>query len=101
MAQEREKVVVGVERPSLTSEDENSLSRLSRNPSLDSTAVLLAANPNPAGSLATPSPSRSGLSQPSPTVNTREAMGVMQKLWSKPLGVEDQEPAPIIYTDPS
>ena len=95
MSQQKEKV----ERPSLSSEEETSLSRLSRNPSLDSTAALLAANPNPSGCLATPSPSRSGITQPSPTINTREALDVMQKLWSKPIGEEDREPAPIVYSD--
>ena len=103
MSQERPTVpsAVTVTGPSPPSNEaaENSLGRLSRNPSLDSTAALLAANP--AGSVATPSPSRPGLSQPSPTINTREAMDVMQKLWSKPIGEEENQSAPFVYCDPS
>ena len=38
---------------------------------------------------------------PSPTINTKEAMDVMQKLWSKPIGEEDKEPEPIVYCDPN
>jgi len=61
---------------------------LSRQPSLDSTAALMAANPSGRGSsaVATPSPHHSrgpALTQPSPTLNTKEAMAVMQQLWGE------------------
>merc|ERR550519_365521 len=86
---------------------------LSRQPSLDSTAALMAANPTGARSkfVTTPSPhSMKGIitvTNPSPTVNTKEAMAVMQQLWSNPVGVDDADPQPLpqpkstfqIYTD--
>merc|ERR1719376_1498490 len=88
---------------------------LNRQPSLDSTAALISANPTGARSKCGTTPSPHGLkgqiplTQPSPTVNTKEAMAVMQQLWSKPVGEEDTEPQPLsnlrkstpfeIYTD--
>ena len=60
---------------------------ISRQPSLDTTANLLAANPcggarnRSVNSTATPTPHGSRhqiLSQPSPTMNTKEAMAAMQ-----------------------
>jgi len=89
---------------------------LNRQPSLDSTAALISANPTGARSKSSATPSPHGmkgqtpLTQPSPTVNTKEAMAVMQQLWSKPVGEEDTEPQPLsnmrksaapfqIYTD--
>ena len=74
---------------------------MSRQPSLDTTANLLNANPlglrnRSVSSVATPSPhAHRILSQPSPTLNTKEAMAAMQELWSKPVGEEDVEPSPL------
>ena len=101
-SQEKERLPGAVTRPGLScEEEEGSCPSLSRAASLDSTAVLL--NANPTGSLATPSPlaCRGGLARPSPTINTREAMDVMQQLWSKPIGEEDQPPVPLVYTEPA
>merc|ERR1719270_1954711 len=78
----------------------------SRQPSLDTTANLLAANPSTGRNISsqstiitTPSPHHSlnkMSSQPSPTVNTKEAMAAMQALWSKPVGEEtEQDPQPL------
>merc|ERR1719189_1559693 len=88
---------------------------LNRQPSLDSTAALISANPTGARAKCSTTPSPHGLkgqtplTHPSPTVNTKEAMAVMQQLWSKPVGEEDTEPQPLsnlrksapfqIYTD--
>merc|ERR1719312_461292 len=103
-----------VTRPSLSEPPEPvSVPAFSRQPSLDTTANLLAANPLGGGGgglqtrnksstvtpTATPSPhalKNSVLSQPSPTVNTKEAMAAMVNLWSKPVGDEvDQDPQPL------
>ena len=102
-----------VTRPSLSEPQPEpaSIPAVSRQPSLDTTANLLAANPLGGGGLqtrnksitvtptATPSPhalKNSVLSQPSPTVNTKEAMAAMVNLWSKPVGDEvDQDPQPL------
>jgi len=90
---------------------------LTRQPSLDSTAALISANPTGARSKFdnTPSPAhiakgQAVMSHPSPTVNTKEAMAVMQQLWCKQVGDEDSDPQPLpqeikkstpfqIYTD--
>merc|ERR1719357_1306563 len=75
----------------------NSFPSFSRQPSLDTTAALLSANPTGAKNKVRSTPSPHGLkgqapvAQPSPTVNTREAMAVMQQLWSKPVGDEEQD----------
>jgi len=107
---------------STTRSQDNSLASaypsISRQPSLDSTAALIAANPTGAKAKCSTTPSPHGLkgqtplTHPSPTVNTKEAMAVMQQLWSKPVGEEDMEPQPLpaqvpksapfqIYTDSS
>merc|ERR1719450_863453 len=77
----------------------------SRQPSLDTTANLLSANPSTGKNISsmstiitTPSPHHSLTkmsSQPSPTVNTKEAMAAMQALWSKPVGEDEQDPQPL------
>merc|ERR1719369_801139 len=68
----------------------NSLHSLTRKNSLDDTAALIAANPSGSRSrpLTTPSPHgmKAPFAAPSPTVNTKEAMAMMQQLWSKPVG---------------
>ena len=122
---------VMVTRPSLSDQSEVSTRRIdqsepssvpsiSRQPSLDTTANLLAANPLGGGCqsrnrsitsnssvtpAATPSPhglKNSVLSQPSPTVNTKEAMAAMVTLWSKPVGGEvDQDPQPLQDSGPA
>ena len=93
---ELQRLLMEKNREAERQEQESSLPALSRGPSLDSTAMLLAANPRPG--LSSPSPL---LSQPSPTVNTKEAMDVMQQLWSKPIGEDSAPaPAPTIYCDP-
>jgi len=105
-------------RSQLTRSQDNSLansySSLTRQPSLDSTAALISANPTGArAKFTTPSPhsikGQTPITHPSPTVNTKEAMAVMQQLWSKPVGEEESEPQPLsqqpkstpfqIYTD--
>merc|ERR1719318_1707498 len=79
----------------------NSYPSLTRQPSLDSTAALISANPTGARAKfgTTPSPhgmkGQTPITHPSPTVNTKEAMAVMQQLWSKPVGEEDTEPQPL------
>eukprot|EP00090_Calanus_glacialis_P045458 TRINITY_DN8444_c0_g1_i3.p1 TRINITY_DN8444_c0_g1~~TRINITY_DN8444_c0_g1_i3.p1 ORF type:complete len:1504 (-),score=632.87 TRINITY_DN8444_c0_g1_i3:217-4728(-) len=79
----------------------NSYPSLTRQPSLDSTAALISANPTGARNKfgTTPSPhgmkGQTPITHPSPTVNTKEAMAVMQQLWSKPVGEEDTEPQPL------
>ena len=98
-----------VTRPSLSEQPQEPVPGLSRQVSLDTTANLLAANPlgggrnkssnNTVTPTATPSPHalrNSVLSQPSPTLNTKEAMAAMVNLWSKPVGEEvDQDPQPL------
>eukprot|EP00092_Neocalanus_flemingeri_P017494 GFUD01018923.1.p1 GENE.GFUD01018923.1~~GFUD01018923.1.p1 ORF type:complete len:1477 (+),score=489.36 GFUD01018923.1:88-4518(+) len=102
-------------RSQQTRSQDNSLATsypsLTRQPSLDSTAALISANPTGARSKfgTTPSPhgikGQTPITHPSPTVNTKEAMAVMQQLWSKPVGEEDSEPEPLqnfqIFTDSS
>jgi len=79
----------------------NSYPSLTRQASLDSTAALISANPTGARTKlgTTPSPhgmkGQTPITHPSPTVNTKEAMAVMQQLWSKPVGEEDREPQPL------
>jgi len=81
------------------SNDSSSIHSLSRKNSagnsLDDTAALMSANPLGSRSRSfgrsakTPSPHGNKgpvMSGPSPTVNTKEAMAMMQQLWSKPVG---------------
>merc|ERR1719341_755925 len=85
----------------------NSYPSLTRQPSLDSTAALISANPTGARAKfgTTPSPhgmkGQTPITHPSPTVNTKEAMAVMQQLWSKPVGEEDTEPQPLPHVPSS
>jgi len=102
---------VMVTRPSTDSlSDDVFPPSISRQASLDTTANLLAANPcgvsknRSVNSTTTPSPHGSRhqvLSQPSPTMNTKEAMAAMQALWSKPVGDDDQDPQPLQESGPS
>ena len=98
---------IAVTRPSVSEAEVEAAAAppaVSRQPSLDTTATLLAANPlggnrSLGSTAATPSPHGAKLtrelSQPSPTMNTREAMAAMAGLWSKPVGddvFEDPQP---------
>merc|ERR1719458_2462153 len=77
----------------------SSSTSLQRKHSMDDTALLMAANPTGARNRShgrTPSPHGSKApcwSQPSPTVNTKEAMAEMQQMWCNASVVPDP-PAP-------
>ena len=111
--QQQQVPTVAVTRPSLASDSGTPTSRDTsrKGSSMDDTAALVAACPSGSRPILTPSPHGSRApqlfrfnSQPSPTMNTREAMAEMQQMWSDTSQTHQQPPAPqatpfAIYSD--
>jgi len=105
--QQQQVPTVAVTRPSLGSDSGTPSSRDNsrKGSSMDDTAALVAACPSGARPALTPSPHGSRApqlfrfnSQPSPTVNTREAMAEMQQMWSD--ASQHHQPPPVPQATP-